>query len=228
MIKYCDQLFIVLALLTITLVQWWRSQKRNGDGDHERDKEVLKRRRFIAVSITVTVSILCMFCQIQPRPWLRGKMHSGLSNYILVDLCSEVFCHFDTLKTVEFLLDQDLGPGPHPKYCTQLTPAESFSQTEFRAFGWCVQSGFRSHTRLKHCLLDHPIWRLGHTGRQRIYSLSYWCRSRGFRRVNSHFGLLGLGVAPRFLQKVRASHEILSNKLGLLPRRDGGGRAYFL
>ena len=34
--------------------------------------------------------------------------------------------------------------------------------------------------------------------------------------VNSHFGLLGLGVAPRFLQKVRARPEILSNKIGLL------------
>ena len=33
--------------------------------------------------------------------------------------------------------------------------------------------------------------------------------------VNSHFGLLGLGVAPRFLQKVRAFAEILTNKLGL-------------
>ena len=31
---------------------------------------------------------------------------------------------------------------------------------------------------------------------------------------------LGLGVAPRFLQKVRARPEILTKKLGLLPRRE--------
>ena len=31
---------------------------------------------------------------------------------------------------------------------------------------------------------------------------------------------LGLGVAPRFLQKVRARPEIWRNKLGLLPRRE--------
>ena len=43
----------------------------------------------------------------------------------------------------------------------------------------------------------------------------------GSAEVNSHFGLLGLGVAPRFLQKVRAFAEILTNKLGLLPRRGG-------
>ena len=43
--------------------------------------------------------------------------------------------------------------------------------------------------------------------------------------VNSHFGLLGLGVAPRFLQKVRARPEILRNKLGLLPRREAAEAA---
>ena len=43
--------------------------------------------------------------------------------------------------------------------------------------------------------------------------------------VNSHFGLLGLGVAPRFLQKVRARPEILRNKLGLLPRREAAPAA---
>ena len=32
----------------------------------------------------------------------------------------------------------------------------------------------------------------------------FFSETRGFRRVNSHFGLLGLGVATRFLQKVRA------------------------
>ena len=52
-----------------------------------------------------------------------------------------------------------------------------------------------------------------------------FCQSRGFRRVNSHFGLLGLGVAPRFLQKVRARPEILTNKLGLLPRREAAEAA---
>ena len=48
----------------------------------------------------------------------------------------------------------------------------------------------------------------------------------GSAEVNSHFGLLGLGVAPKFLQKVRARPEILTNKLGLLPpSRSGSGRA---
>ena len=36
---------------------------------------------------------------------------------------------------------------------------------------------------------------------------------------------LGLGVAPRFLQKVRARPEILTNKLGLLPRREAAPAA---
>ena len=36
---------------------------------------------------------------------------------------------------------------------------------------------------------------------------------------------LGLGVAPRFLQKVRAFAEILTNKLGLLPRRGGARKS---
>ena len=47
----------------------------------------------------------------------------------------------------------------------------------------------------------------------------------GSAEVNSHFGLLGLGVAPRFLQKVRARPEILRNKLGLLPRREAAEAA---
>ena len=34
---------------------------------------------------------------------------------------------------------------------------------------------------------------------------------------NSQFGWLGLGVAPKFVQKVRARREILTMKLGLLP-----------
>ena len=61
--------------------------------------------------------------------------------------------------------------------------------------------------------------RLGHDG--------YFIvgRSREFRRVNSHFGCLGLGIAPRFLQKVRARPEILTNKLGLLPRREAAAAA---
>ena len=90
---------------------------------------------------------------------------------------------------------------------------------------WCVRSGFRSHARRKHCLPGHPFCRLGHTGllvsRSGTYVQSLkLMQSRGFRRVNSHFGWLGLGVAPRFLQKVRARPEILTNKLGLLPRRE--------
>ena len=36
---------------------------------------------------------------------------------------------------------------------------------------------------------------------------------------------LGLGVAPRFLQKVRAFAEIFTNKLGLLPRREAAEAA---
>ena len=43
--------------------------------------------------------------------------------------------------------------------------------------------------------------------------------------VNSHFGLLGLGDAPKSLQKVRARPEILRNKLGLLPRREAAPAA---
>ena len=39
---------------------------------------------------------------------------------------------------------------------------------------------------------------------------------------------LGLGVAPRFLQKVRARPEILTNKLGLLPRREAAEAAQAL
>ena len=36
---------------------------------------------------------------------------------------------------------------------------------------------------------------------------------------------LGLGVAPRFLQKVRARPEIWTNKLGLLPRHEAAEAA---
>ena len=40
------------------------------------------------------------------------------------------------------------------------------------------------------------------------------------RREIRIFAQLGLGVAPRFLQKVRARPEILRNNLGLLTRRE--------
>ena len=55
---------------------------------------------------------------------------------------------------------------------------------------------------------------LGHIG----YFLAG--RRRESHRVNSHFGYLGLVVAHRFLQKVRARTEISLNNLRLLYGRD--------
>ena len=68
----------------------------------------------------------------------------------------------------------------------------------------------------------HPGQSLWTPGPHRQKKVGRQC---GFRRVNSHFGWLGLGVAPRFLQKVRARPEILTNKLGLLPRREAAPAA---
>ena len=56
---------------------------------------------------------------------------------------------------------------------------------------------------------------------------------RGYGQNERHFydakfafwRRLGLGVAPRFLQKVRAQPEILTNKLELLLRREAAPAA---
>ena len=78
----------------------------------------------------------------------------------------------------------------------------------------CPQRELNPRGRISPTIQVTHFGRLGHIGK---YFAGLPC---GFRRVNSHFGCLGLGVAPRFLQKVRARPEIWTNMLGLLPRRE--------
>ena len=108
----------------------------------------------------------------------------------------------------EKLLENPYVTKPLSSYCLRTPPnlwpqtapaVEPLQRLNLKDI-WCVRSGFRSHARRKHCLPGHPFCRLGHTGllvsRSGTYVQSLkLMQSRGFRRVNSHFGWLGLGGA---------------------------------